>query len=73
MDKIYTSSTCAPCKALKARLDVRGIKPDYVLIDELTPEDVPKGLRVVPTLVTAEGTTMVGQAIEDYLVNKDAE
>jgi glutaredoxin len=69
MTKIYTSKGCAPCRALKEKLELLGITPEYVLVDDLPREDYPVGLRAVPTLITDDGTMIVGNDIETYLLN----
>ena len=73
MSTIYTSSTCAPCKKLKEDLASRGLKADFVLLDDLDRADYPESLRAVPTLITEDGTTIVGDAILEYLVLEDSE
>jgi len=69
---IYTSTGCAPCKALKIKLAEAGIEVTYVNVETLERTDYPAGLRSVPTLVTGHGDMVVGDAILKTLLGGNA-
>jgi predicted thioredoxin/glutaredoxin len=75
MDKIYTSSICGPCKTLKKSLESKGLLDTvtFISIDDMDRSEYPKNLRAVPTLITEDGTTIVGAAIESYVILKGGE
>ena len=67
--KLFTTPTCAPCKALKQVLQAEGL--DAGLTIEQVVEEFPKEVRGVPTLQTDDGQFITGlQYILSHLRHK---
>lgn len=64
--KLYTTTTCAPCKMLKQTIADEGL--DAGLEIEQDPDKFPPEVRAVPTLETEGGSFITGlQYILPYL------